>query len=404
MSFLEHLRSAWQTIVANKLRTFLTTLGILIGIVSVTVMLSLGDSMQQQVLTEFEGTANILRISVAWRGERNQPAPIRLKDARAIQKQVKGLDLIVPYLSQHQQINSGKQNVSVNVFSSEPTYAKLKELEIEKGRWLSFQDEKRASEIIVLGNKTASDLFKKTDPLGQFVQMNKKVFTVVGVLKSDGKAQWKSSDNQAFVPLSTTQNKINGNDTVNTIEIKVTDVKNMIQAKRDIAYALMKSRRIGDLKKIDFNVSSDADFLKSFEKVSLAINAFLGGIGVIALIVGGIGVMNIMVVSVTERTREIGIRKAIGGQDRDILIQFLIESVLLCLLGAVLGILISYGIIFVASKLIIHFVPDENIVIILSTRALLTSIAAAIFVGLFFGIFPARKAAALRPIDALRYE
>ncbi len=399
------------------MRSFLTTLGIIIGITSVTVMMSFGDSVQQEMTSGIKNEAN--RVSVhkgapwflnemkgGWDemnmgGRNNNEKNLTIGDARAVAEEVTHLTLVVPVMQEYGDITSDKEKENGPIMGVGDEYFELEELKLESGRMFDNNDLLTREKVVVIGSETAKNLFPEKSPIGENVLISKKYFTVIGVL-APLEQRWNQNNRGAFVQLETAQERLFGKKEINEIRLLVDDPANIAQVKRELAFTLLKQHKIGDIQNIDFTINSMGEAMAEFEKMNQTMSMFLIGIGAISLLVGGIGVMNIMLVSVTERTREIGIRKAVGARKKDILYQFLTESVILSMIGGGIGIALTFSVILLLKSLLGGMLPTEMLRV--SHDALITSILCSLSVGIFFGIYPASKAAKLKPIDALRFE
>lgn len=443
---LENIKIAFKSLGLNKLRSFLTMLGIIIGVGSVVAVMSVGAGAESSITENIQSMGtNVITITPgreqAFMGNRggttaesnaSQPntAEIRgespdagqqgrgfigefgneeededivagdlyLEDAEALKEEASLLDEVVPVLSGGNttfSYLSWSGNVSITATSED--YLNFAGYELEKGSFFTEGDVSNSSNVVVLGYNVVTDYFGKTNPVGEEVKINGKNFTVMGILKSVGYTFGMSPDNSIYIPITTAQNKLYGIDTVNQITAKVKSEEVMDQAIDEAKSILRVQHHILTGESSDFEISSSAQLLEMASTVTDILIITLTSIAAISLLVGGIGIMNIMFVSVTERTREIGIRKAIGAKNRDILIQFLTESVVLSLSGGIIGIGLA-GLI----TWILKTFTELNSLITISPIIMALSFSTAI--GVIFGIFPAMRAARLNPIDSLRHE
>ncbi len=409
MYYLENILSALDAIRTNKLRSSLTMLGIMIGVASVVLMVAIGRGAQQSVTERIQSMGtNLLIIQPGSPGESDVRSMFRRSgggnnvslttaDANAIAIFVRNLNGISPENRSSMQVIKGNQNMSTSVVGVTPDYPEVNNFPIEFGNFITEEDLLSSSKVVVLGQEIVRTLFAGQNPIGEDIRMENHIFTVVGVMSEKGQQGFSNQDDIAFIPLTTMQQRIQGTDSVSTINVSVTSQDKMEQTKGLITAVLMNEHRIAKSEDQDFNVLNQAEVVETLSEITRIFTLLLGGIAAISLLVGGIGVMNIMLVSVTERTREIGIRKAIGARKRDILQQFLVESTVLCILGGTIGILLS----FLGMWLISAF---SEVMVIISTGSIILAVAFSITIGVFFGILPAWKAAKLKPIDALRYE
>lgn len=410
MNFLENIRSALEAIGSNKLRSALTMLGIIIGVTSVVLMISIGQGAQRGVTSRIQSLGtNLLTISPGSPNQTNvrfggggfggqATTGLKMEDIAAIKEHVSGLKGIAPELRSRQQAIVGSLNVSTTIVGTTPDYVTVRNAPMGFGSFITDANVTEMEKVAVLGTQVVQNLFpNEPNPIGHDIRIGNGIFTVIGVLESKGQQSGANADDMIVIPLSTMQQRVVGQSTVSTINVSVENQEQMAQAQAEITAVLLNEHRITDVSKQDFTVLNQADAVETLNEVTKIFTLLLGGIAAISLLVGGIGVMNIMLVSVTERTREIGIRKAIGARKRDVLLQFLIESTVLSFLGGAIGILIS----FIGSWIISSSAGlDATIELSPVLLAFLFSIA----VGIFFGMLPAYKAAKLRPIEALRYE
>ncbi len=408
MNILENIRNAFGAINSNKLRSSLTMLGIIIGVMSVVLMIAIGQGAQRSVTSRLSSLGtNLLTISPGSPSQTNvrfggggqgTTGGLPNDDVSAIREYVTGLNGISPELSSRMQAIVGALNMNANIQGATPDYLPVRNSEVAFGSFVSDENVERMEKVAVLGSQVASTLFPdEPNPLGRDIRIQNHIFTVIGVMETKGQSGFQNVDDMIFIPLSTMQMRVSGQNTVSTIGVSVLNQEDMAQKQAEITAVLLNEHGITDTADQDFTVQNQADAVETLNEVTGIFTLLLGGIAAISLLVGGIGVMNIMLVSVTERTREIGIRKAIGAKKRDILLQFLVESTVLSLMGGLLGILLSV----VASWLVKTYASfDAAITFTPVMLAFLFSLG----IGVFFGMLPAWKAAKLRPIQALRYE
>jgi putative ABC transport system permease protein len=410
LNLSQNVRSALRALMANKLRSGLTMLGIIIGVGAVVALLSIGTGAQTAITSQISGIgANLITV---YAGSRNQftPAgggggattPLTYEEAQQL-KGLPGVSAVAPQTQSRQPIKYQSKQSNTQVVGVVPDYEIVHPDRLDHGRFISNADVNNKSRVAVVGSQIVTDLFGGLDPVGKSIKINGILFQVVGVMKSQGSGGFGfSRDNIVYVPITTafarlSNQRVGNQRTVSTIEVSATDEQSIDTALEAIAARLRTLHKIGAGAQDDFTVSSQADILSAVTQVTGVLTVFLGAIAGISLVVGGIGIMNIMLVSVTERTREIGLRKAVGARKRDILYQFLTETVTLSVLGGLIGILIGWG--------IASLVGATGLI---TTRVSLESVALAFgfsaAVGLFFGIYPANRAAGLKPIEALRYE
>ena len=416
MKFIENIRIALRGLSANKLRAALTMLGIMIGVAAVITLLALGDGVTRFVADQFSGLGTNLVFIIPEQGEPGPPgsdtlteSSMTLRDAELLAdvNLVPQAEAVAPVLFRNLDLQFGGNAHSVLARASTPTYAAMNNLEIDRGRDIDEGDYDARSRVIVLGPDTARALFPDDiDPLDQDVRVNGINFRVIGLLAEKGASGiGGSQDDIALIPLTTAQERLfnsrsstSGEFLVDAVLVQAADDAAIDGVIIDASEVLRQSHNIAFRDDDDFQILTQGDFIQAFGAVTGVLTLFLGAIAGISLLVGGIGIMNIMLVSVTERTREIGLRKAVGARRRDILGQFLTEAVVLALLGGVLGIVIG----LIGAAVINLAVPQLDTSVTLDSVALAVGFSAA--VGLFFGIYPASRAAGLHPIEALRFE
>ncbi|MGE7272839.1 ABC transporter permease [Brevibacillus panacihumi] len=385
MSFLESLRVSFRSIKANGLRSVLTMLGIIIGVAAVIAMVAIGEGTSASVASQG-------RISLG-AGSLNT---LTLADAEAI-AQKESVSGVAPSVNGRAQLVWGSSNYSTSLEGTTESFPEVRNVQVAQGRFFSNFEVKKQFNVAVVGTEIVTNLFGGSNPIGETIQINRIPFTVIGVLKSQGSSGMTNNDDRVLIPVTTAMSRLTGGKYVNSIYVSAASAEQMAQAQADTAETLRAQHNLRPSESDDFRITSQSDILSTAQAVSGSMTALLSGIAAISLIVGGIGVMNIMLVSVTERTREIGIRKAIGAKKRDILRQFLIEAVTLSLLGGVIGILLGIGAAMAVSKL-------GGMATAITISPVLYAFLTSTAVGVIFGVYPARKAAQLKPIDALRYE
>nr|WP_320339177.1 ABC transporter permease [Bacillus toyonensis] len=387
MNGLQTLKMALKSIRANKIRAFLTMLGIIIGVSSVIVMVAIGQGSTKEVQDQIGNLGtNVLTVSIT-----DSDATFKETDAKQIQD-IDGIKAIAPTVSGRVTVKHEKMNTQVSMIGTTSSYLDVRDLKLHSGRFIADLDQGNHSKIAVLGSDTAQTLFGLGDPVGNSVKVNGTSYKVVGVLESVGSSLGTSGDSTIIVPLSTGR-RLAATTNVGTTYVKVEneDMINFISSRIE---GTMHSI-VGDTD--SYSVSSPKDLMETASSVNDTMTLMLGGSAAISLIVGGIGIMNIMLVSVSERTKEIGIRKAIGAKRKNILLQFLIEAVVLSSFGGIIGI----GIGVISAQI---FTLATGTTIAYSIPVMLLSFVFSLLVGVVFGVFPANKASKLDPIQALRYE
>ena len=414
MNLYQGFRVALMSLAANKLRSGLTALGIVIGVAAVIAILSIGHGAEAAITAQIQSVGtNLLYVrpgSVRQEGVTSSAAgaaaSLTLEDANALKNAPSVID-VSPEVSGRAQVAFLGNNVNTSVAGVTPEYLSVRNFAMADGEFISDANVTARSTVVVLGSAVADALFGGTaGAVGQTVRLNGQPYRVIGVLASKGGSGFGNQDDQVIVPLTTAQSRLigvrffGGSKSVNVIYVQVADARQVDQATEEISAILRERHRVLPGEE-DFSVQSQQDILSAFTQVTDIMTLFLGGIAGISLMVGGIGIMNIMLVSVTERTREIGIRKAVGARRRDILYQFLVESAVLSLLGGLIG--IAFG--WLISRLISGIqVGDSAIPSSIGLDTVLLATLFSVAVGLFFGIYPATRAAALEPVEALRYE
>jgi len=408
MIFWTILKVALRSLLANKLRSILAMLGIIIGVSAVISMLAIGAGTQKAVIDQFTAMGtNLLVVRPGQRGTggvmSGTQQNLTLEDAQAILDQVPGIRAITPVVGGQAQVKYFSKNARTNVQGVAVTYLTIRNYEVERGESFSENDVNRNARDAIVGPVTAENLFGAQDPVGQTVKINGINFRVVGVLKSKGDQGFFNPDDQILIPYTTAMRQVFGSTTAATlnavreIDIQANEGADLDKLQADTLALLRKRHRLQPGAQDAVNIRNQAEFLEARSKATEMFTVLLGSTASISLLVGGIGIMNIMLVTVTERTREIGIRKAIGAKDWDILSQFLVEAVLMSVLGGLIGVALGVG----ASDLIGRFSDYATIV---KPFSVVLSLTFACFVGIFFGFYPATRAAKLDPIECLRYE
>jgi len=407
---LQALRIALRSLKVNKLRTALTMLGIMIGVAAVIAMVSIGAGAQARVAEQIQSLGSNLIIALS--GSTNS-AGVRLgqgsqltiteDDAAAIAREVPSVQVAAPSSRGSAQVVYGNLNWSTGIQGITADYLEARDWPVDTGRPVLQEDVDGATKVALLGQTTALNLFGEADPLGQIIRIKKVPFTVVGLLSRKGQNSWgQDQDDIILIPLSTAKKKVLGVSQANArsvgaISIKVRAGEDMTEAEAQIRALLRQRHRLQTTQDDDFWLRNLSEVLQTQEESSKVMTYLLAAIASVSLLVGGIGIMNIMLVSVTERTREIGLRMAVGARARDILTQFLVEAVTLSLIGGIIGIVLGVG----GSNAISTLAEWRTV---LAPSAIFLAFGFAAAIGIFFGFYPARKASRLDPIEALRYE
>ncbi len=401
--FLESLR----TLRINKLRTGLAILGIVIGIGSVIALVSLGEATQQSIQNQIQSLgANLLTVSPqaqrsgAVRGAIGGGTTLTLDDAKAIEtsSQITLIQNVSPELSRRAQVTTGSNNTNTQIIGVTPVYATIHKVTMDTGAFISQRDVDGITKVAVIGPQVVTDLFGTgTSPIGQTMRISGQTFRIVGITQSKGGSGFQNQDDIIFVPLTTAQKQLFGVDYLSSIALEAVGSDVMTQAQNQVGYFLLARHKFNDPTQADFSIFSQQDILNTATSITGTFTSLLSGIAAISLVVGGIGIMNIMLVTVTERTREIGLRKALGAKKKTITAQFLAESIMLTFAGGVIGILLGIITSYIISRV-------ANLLFYISPSAILLAFVVSAAIGILFGWYPAKKASDLQPIEALRYE
>jgi len=410
MNIAASIQIALRALRVNKMRSALTMLGIIIGVSAVIAMMAVGAGAREQIAAQIRSIGSnviiILSGSTTSGGIRvgsGSVLTLTEDDATAIAREVPAVEAAAPTMRGTAQVVFGNQNWSTVVQGATPEYLVVREWPVVSGRDIMPQDVDGAAKVVLLGQTVAGNLFGDSDPLGEIIRIKKVPFTVVGILAAKGQSAFgQDQDDIVVIPLSTAKRKVLGVSQANprsvgAILIRAWEPEGIAEAVEQITTLLRQRHRLQPAQEDDFTVRNLSEVFAAQEESARTMSLLLGAIASVSLLVGGIGIMNIMLVSVTERTREIGIRMAVGARERDILTQFLIEAVTLALIGGIVGIVLGVG----GSSLLSFLAEWETLI---APQAILLAFLFSTVVGVFFGYYPARKAASLDPIEALRYE
>ncbi len=411
MSFFESARIALRSLAANKMRSALTMLGIIIGVMAVIAMLSIGRGAQAAITNQINSIGtNLLYVrpgapqQAGVRQAEGSAATLTMEDGEALVG-LPNIVAVAPQVQSFGQVAYLGNNANAQIIGATPDYVNTMNASVSEGEFISASNVTGRSAVVVLGAQIATTLFDTASPVGQSVRINGQNYRVIGVMQAKGGSGFMNQDTQCFVPITTALSRLSrgdhfrGGNTVQVLNVKITDPSAQDAVVQDIS-AVLRERHHANFQD-DFTIQSQQDILNTANQVTGILTIFLGGVAAVSLIVGGIGIMNIMLVSVTERTREIGIRKAVGARKRDILTQFLTEATFLSVSGGLIGILLGALIARLISGI---QMGNSTLNTVVDPDSVMLAVAFSVGIGLFFGSYPANRAAGLHPIDALRYE
>jgi putative ABC transport system permease protein len=406
MKLRDLIEETYSAIAVNKVRSGLTILGIVIGISSVIAMVSIGQGAQGTIQSQIESIgSNLILVSPgatrSFSGQassgRGSSTTLTSDDADALAG-IANVKAVAADTSSRYQVTAKGTNTNTQVIGTVPDYTAVRNVEIDSGSFVTDQVVKSASKVAVIGPTTRDDLFGEgADPIGQTIRINKIEFKVIGVTKAKGGSGFTNQDDIVYIPITTAQRYLTGSDSVSTISVQAMTPESMTTVQEAVTAELLTRHNISDPASADFTVQNQADIVSAASSVTQTFTILLAAIAGISLLVGGIGIMNMMLTTVTERTREIGLRKAIGGKPSDISRQFLVESMMLTLIGGLVGIVLGW----LLAWAVAHF---GSIITKVSMSSVLLAVGVSVAIGLVFGYYPARRAAKLNPIEALRYE
>ncbi len=415
MIFLSPIKISLKYLLAAKFRSFLTILGIVIGVASVIIIMSIGQSAQALILDQISGIgSNLIGIMPGASDEKGPPATamgmviktLKYDDLEALREKnnVPGISSGAGYVTGTDSATYKGNDLTVSFMGTTAGYLDVENTEVESGRFFTEDEESNFSRTAVIGKKLTDDLFYGDDPIEKTFKLKDQNFTVIGVLKERGSSGFgtSSQDNTIFIPLKTAQKLLLGIDYLGYIRLKAENAGDIPSVMEDIKITLRERHNIDDPSEDDFSVRNQASAMEMVKNVTDILRYFLLAIGAISLIVGGVGIMNIMLIAVNQRIREVGLRKAVGAKNYDVQIQFLMEAICVSLLGGILGIIIGIVISFliaVAAQALRYSWP-----FLISWQSIIIATLASIIIGIIFGLYPAIKAAKISPMEALRYE
>jgi len=412
MDFFENFFSAWKILSASKLRSFLTMLGIIIGVMSVIIVMSVGAGAQSLILNQLKSMGSDLVAVMPGASEDDGPPPsmmgivmtsLKYEDGEEILKQAGDhVSELAMYVNGNDIVTYGANKTSTNFVGTTASYIEVENTTVKTGRFFTEDEERSSAKVVVLGSEVVDNLFGDQDPVGRRIKIKKVSFTIIGTMKERGISGFQNQDDQVFVPLKTAQKLLLGIDHISLIRAKLVSPDNVDKSLERIKEILRDKHDLDRGDKNDFTARSMSQGLDVISSITDALKFFLVAISAIALVVGGFGIMNIMLANVQERTREIGLRKALGAKTKDISNQFLIESVVITFVGGIIGIIIGILISVLVAKIAQGLGYKWDLVITFSS--ILLGCGVSIGIGLIFGIIPARRASKLNPIEALRYE
>ena len=407
MDLRELILEAVSTLILNRLRTGLAILGIIIGIGSVVALISLGQATQQAIQSRIESLgSNLLTVTPGAirtggvMGASGGRTTLTLEDAKAISTSIEVTTVknVSPEFERRAQVIAGGNNTNTEIIGATPIYAEVHRVTVNSGNFITQRDVDSMTKVAVLGPTVVTDLFGEgANPIGQTVRISGKTFNIIGVTLSKGGTGFMNQDDRIYVPLTTAQKQLFGVNYLSSIALEAVSAEVMTDAQNQVGYFLLARHNLADPAKADFSIMSQQDILNTASSATQTFTTLLSGIAAISLLVGGIGIMNIMLVTVTERTREIGLRKALGAKKKTVITQFLTESIILTFSGGVIGVVAGIITSYIISNV-------TGLAFLISPTSILLAFVVSAGIGILFGWYPARKASNMQPIEALRYE
>lgn len=413
MRFSDPVKISFRNLLGSKLRSVLTILGVIIGVASVIVVMAIGSSAQDLILEQVKGVgSNLIGVLPGASDEKGPPAlalgiidtTLKYDDLQAILKKdnVPNLVAATGYISGAATIKHRDNSFETTFQGVTSSLKDIENVDVDQGRFFFEEEDTDLARVVVLGHQRSKDLFPNEDPIGKKVTLKDMSFTVVGVLRERGSSTFSNTDALIYVPLFTAQKLLLGVDHLSFIRGKVDNVENIGRAKEDIKETLRDQHNIDDPKDDNFSVRDTAQALSMLTTITNVLKYFLASIAAISLVVGGVGIMNIMLISVTQRIREIGLRKAVGAKNKDVVVQFIIESTSIACIGGIIGIILGIALAFLAAVIIQSLGYEWRFIVTWQSIAL--GVSVSVLIGVLFGTYPAKRAADISPMEALRYE